>query len=65
VYFQFRYESEVWELYFQFDGARFVHKRIHRLDIRYLKLLSVMEEEGYGICDSLYYVTNEGEGLNG
>jgi hypothetical protein len=65
MYSQFRYESEVWELYFQFDGAKFVHKRIHRSEIRYLKLLSVLEEEGYGMCDSLYYVKNEGEGLNG
>jgi hypothetical protein len=27
--------------------------------------LSVLEEEGYGMCDSFYYVKNEGEGLNG
>jgi hypothetical protein len=24
-----------------------------------------MEEEGYGLCDSLYYVKHEGEGLHG
>jgi len=24
-----------------------------------------MEKEGYGLCDSIYYVKNEGEGLNG
>jgi hypothetical protein len=23
-----------------------------------------MEKEGYGICDSMYYVKEEGEGLN-
>jgi hypothetical protein len=62
---EFRYESEVWELYFQFDGAKFVQKRIHRSEIRYMKLLSVLEEEGYGMCDSFYYVKSEGEGLNG
>ena len=55
----------MWELYFQFDGAKFVHKTLHRTDIRFLKLLSIMEEEGYGLCDSLYYVKNEGVGLSG
>jgi hypothetical protein len=34
-------------------------------DIRYLKLLSVIEKEGYGMCDSMYYVKEEGVGLNG
>jgi hypothetical protein len=49
MFSEFRYESEVWELYFQFDGAKFVHKRIHHSEIRYMKLLSVLEEEGYGM----------------
>lgn len=62
---EFRQLSDVWDLYFQFDGARFVHKRMKRCDIRYLNLLSVMEAEGYGITDSIYYVKHEGEGLNG
>jgi hypothetical protein len=30
-----------------------------------MNLLSIMEEEGYGLCDSLYYVKHEGEGLHG
>jgi hypothetical protein len=60
-----REKAEMWELYFQFDGAKFVHKTLHRTEIRFLKLLSIMEEEGYGLCDSLYYVKNEGVGLSG
>jgi hypothetical protein len=36
-----------------------------RSDIRYLNLLSVIEKEEYGMCDSMYYVKDEGEGLNG
>ena len=61
----FREESDLWELFFQFDGAKFVQKRMYRAEIRYLNLLSVMESEGYGMSDSLYYVKHEGEGLNG
>jgi hypothetical protein len=61
----YREQAEMWELYFQFDGAKFVHKTLHRTYIRFLKLLSIMEEEGYGLCDSLYYVKNEGVGLSG
>jgi hypothetical protein len=45
--------------------VKFVHKRIERADIRYLNLLSIMESEGYEMCDSLYYVKEEGEGLDG
>ena len=38
---------------------------MERCDVRYLNLLSVMEKEGYGMCDSIYYVKEEGEGLQG
>ena len=38
---------------------------MQRRDVRYLNLVTVMEQEGYGICDSMYYVKEEGEGLNG
>ncbi|XP_037438603.1 uncharacterized protein LOC119306511 [Triticum dicoccoides] len=38
---------------------------MERSDVRYLNLLSVMEKEGYGLCDSVYYVKDEGEGLQG
>ena len=27
--------------------------------------MGLMEKEGYGFCDSMYYVKEEGEGLNG
>jgi hypothetical protein len=57
-------QSERWELYFQFDGAKFVQKTVYRSDIRFLNLLSIMEEEGYGMCDSFYYVKQEGFGPN-
>lgn len=55
----------MWDLYIQFDGAKFVQKRMSRSEIRYLNLLSIMESEGYGLSDSLYFVKHEGEGLNG
>jgi hypothetical protein len=55
----------MWELFVQFDGVKFVHKSMPRSEIRYLNLLALMEKEGYGICDSMYYVKEEGEGLNG
>ena len=62
---QCRDDSEVWELFIQFDGVKFVQKTMARCDIRYLNLLSEMEKEGYGICSSIYYVKEEGEGLQG
>ena len=55
----------MWDLYLQFDGAKFVHKQMCRSDVRYLNLLSIIEAEGYGLSDSLYFVKHEGEGLNG
>jgi hypothetical protein len=38
---------------------------MRRSDIRYLNLLAVMEKEGYGLCDSIFYVKDAREGLNG
>ena len=38
---------------------------MRRADIRFLSLLGLMEKEGYGLCDTMYYVKDEGEGLNG
>jgi hypothetical protein len=64
-YLECREKSEMWELFFQFDDSKFVQKILHRSDIRYLKLLTIMEEEGYELSDSLYYVKHEGGGLNG
>ena len=61
----FRLQSEIWDLYIQFDGTKFVQKRICRSEIRYLNLLSIMESEGYEFSDSMYFVKHEGEGLNG
>ena len=55
----------MWELYIQFDGAKFVSTTMRRCDIRWLNLLGLMEKEGYGFCDSMYYVKEAGEGLNG
>jgi hypothetical protein len=55
----------MWELFVQFDGAKFVQLSMPRSDIRYLNLLSVIEKEEYDMCDSMYYVKDEGEGLNG
>ena len=57
--------SEVWDLYFQFDGTKFIQKKMCRSEIRYLNLLSIMEAEGYGFSDSMYFVKHEGEGLDG
>ena len=42
-----------------------MQKSVHRSEIRYLNLLHLMEKEGYGMCDSMYYVKSEGEGLDG
>ena len=55
----------MWELFIQFDGTTFVSKSMRRADIRWLSLLGLMEKEGYGLCDTMYYVKDEGEGLRG
>jgi hypothetical protein len=65
LFIQFRENAEMWDLYIQFDGAKFVQTTMRRCDIRYLSLLGLMEKEGYGLCDSMYYVKDEGEGLHG
>ena len=65
VKFYSRLHSVMWEWYIQFDGAKFVKKSKYRCDIRYLNLLSLIEKEGDGLCDSLYYVKYEGMGCIG
>jgi hypothetical protein len=55
----------MWELYIQFGGAKFVQTSMRRCDIRYLSLLGLMEKEGYGLYDSMYYAKDEGEALHG
>ena len=65
LFIDFRQHSDMWELYIQFDGAKFVSTTMRRSDIRFLNLLGLMEKEGYGLCDSMYYVKDEGKGLNG
>ena len=60
IYFEYRLHSEMWELFIQFDGMKFVQHTLRRSDIRYLNLLSLMEKEGYGMSNNMYYVKSQG-----
>jgi hypothetical protein len=60
-----RPSNDKWEIFVPFDGDKFVQVSMARSDMRYLNLLYVIEKEGYNMCDSMYYVKDEGEGLNG
>jgi hypothetical protein len=55
-YLSFRHDSNIWDLYIQFDGAKFVQSKMQWCDIRFLNLLSLIKKEGYVLCVSMYYV---------
>ena len=50
----------MWDARVQFVGSGNLERKICRCDITYMNLLALIETEGYGINDSMYYVKHEG-----
>jgi hypothetical protein len=58
-------DDEIWEVRFQLDGKDNLERKLGRSDITLLNLMALVETEGYGWGDSLYYVKEEGTCIAG
>ncbi|KAM0924436.1 hypothetical protein ACQ4PT_004857 [Festuca glaucescens] len=58
-------DDEVWDVRFHLDGKDNLERQLGRSDITYMKFLAMLEIEGYGRGDSMYYVREEGAGIAG
>ncbi|KAM0921314.1 hypothetical protein ACQ4PT_006954 [Festuca glaucescens] len=58
-------DEEVWDVRFHLDGKDNLERQLGRSDITYMNLLAMLEIEGYGWGDSMYYVREEGAGIAG
>ena len=58
-------DDEFWDVRFSFDGLNNVERTIGRSDITFMNLLAVIEIEGYGINDCMYYVKEKVRGIAG
>ncbi|KAM0922268.1 hypothetical protein ACQ4PT_006224 [Festuca glaucescens] len=56
-------DDEVWDVRFHLDGKDNLERQVGRSDITYMNLLAMLEIEGYGRGDSMYYVREEGAGI--
>uniref|UniRef100_A0ACD5Z9S8 Uncharacterized protein n=1 Tax=Avena sativa TaxID=4498 RepID=A0ACD5Z9S8_AVESA len=58
-------DDEVWEVRFHLDGKDNLERSICRADITLCNLLAMIEGEGFGWGDSMYYVREQGTGSSG
>lgn len=58
-------DDEVWDVRFHLDGKDNLERQLGRSDITYMNLLAMLEIEGYGRGDSMYYVREEGAVIAG
>ena len=58
-------DDDVWDVTFHFQGQDNLERTIGQSDITYMNFLAVIETQGYGINDSMYYVRDEGNGVPG
>jgi hypothetical protein len=58
-------DDEIWEVRFHLDGKDNLERKLGRSDITLLNLMALVETEGYGWGDSLYYVKEEGTCIAG
>jgi hypothetical protein len=49
----------------QFRWQGNLERYLYRSDITYINLLALIEEEGYGMNDSMYYVKEKERGVAG
>ena len=55
----------MWEIRFNFVGEDNLERTLCRTDITILNLVALIETQGYGIMDKMYYVKEKGSGMNG
>lgn len=66
VLFQFcSLDDDIWDVRINLDGQDNIERSIGESDITYMNLLALIEGEGYGINDCMYYVREKGRGIAG
>ncbi|CAM0870512.1 unnamed protein product [Alopecurus aequalis] len=58
-------DDDIWDLRFNLDGTDNLERTMCYSDITYLNLLALIETEGYGINDKMYYVREPDIGVDG
>ena len=58
-------DDEAWDVRFNLDGKDNLERCLGKSDITYLNLLALIEGEGYGINDSMYFVKEKSRGIAG
>ncbi|KAM0884032.1 hypothetical protein ACQ4PT_031266 [Festuca glaucescens] len=58
-------DDEIWDVRFNLDGHDNLERCLGRSDITYLNLLAIIELEGYGINDCMYFVKEKDIGVAG
>ena len=63
--FECSLDDDVWDIRFHFCGVDYLERTLTKSAITVLNLLALLEEHGYGIRDSMYYVKEKGKGKSG
>jgi hypothetical protein len=58
-------DDELWELRFNFIGEDNLERALGCSDISVLNMFALIEENGYGIRDAIYYVKEKGKVMTG
>ena len=58
-------DDDIWDIRFHFVGLDNLERTLCQSDITVLNMLALIEEHGYGIRDSMYYVKEKGKGRSG
>ena len=65
VYFNYGLNDEVWEVRFHFHDRHNLERSLNVDDITFYNLIALIELEGYGMTDFMYYVRDPGVGVSG
>ena len=60
-----RLNDEVWEVRFHFHDRDNLERSLNVDDITFYNLIALIELEGYGMTDFMYYVRDPGVGVSG
>ena len=58
-------DDDIWEVRFSLDGHDNLERKVSESDMTYMNLLALIETEGYGRADSMYFVREKGIGTAG
>lgn len=58
-------DDDIWDIRINLDGKDNLERTLSESDVTFLNLLALIETEGYGISDNIYYVKEKGIGIAG